>query len=55
MSLLSKLKYGWHYLRRNYHKELIESCLDHELRAKLKNKLDYHNIKLEELCGKKAS
>lgn len=43
--------YTWHHIRRNYHEELIESCIDSNLKAKLHNKLNYHTEKLTELNG----
>jgi hypothetical protein len=55
MSLISKILYVWHHLRRNYHQELLRSCLDHRLKAKFRNKLDYHTKKLDHLNSLKAS
>ena len=55
MSLLSKMLYAWHYVRRNYHIELIESCTDYKLETKLRNKFKYHDEKLLELNSMKAS
>lgn len=49
MSFTSKILYFWHYARRNYHHELVESCLDHKLKAKLKDKFEYHNNKVEQM------
>jgi hypothetical protein len=55
MSLISKILYVWHHIRRNYHQELLESCLDRNLKAKLRNKLDYHKKKEDQLRSLKAS
>ncbi|WP_175640198.1 hypothetical protein [Metabacillus schmidteae] len=55
MSLLNKMIYVWHLVRRNYYKELVESCIDCTLKAKLRNKFEYHAEKLAELSLLKAS
>ncbi len=55
MSLISKMLYAWHYVRRNYHEELIESCLDYKLKAKLRNKYEYHEEKLVQLSSMQVS
>ncbi|MDQ0201907.1 hypothetical protein J2S10_005118 [Neobacillus ginsengisoli] len=49
MSLISKILYSWHYLRKNYYQVLHDSCLDNKIKAKLRNKLEYHRKKIDEL------
>ncbi len=48
MSLTSKILYWWHFIRMNYYYELVDSCIDDELKARLKNKLEYHKGKLNQ-------
>jgi hypothetical protein len=55
MSLKSKILYSWHELRKNYHLELLNSCLDHKIKDKLKNKYEYHKKKVDHLLSFKAS
>ncbi|MDQ0232741.1 hypothetical protein [Metabacillus malikii] len=54
MSLISKLLYSWHYIRKNYHEELLDSCLDRKLKEQLHSKFKYHQYKLEQLSTKRA-
>ncbi|HZH58764.1 MAG TPA: hypothetical protein VEY70_04125 [Metabacillus sp.] len=51
MSLISKILYNWHLIKMNYHRELVDSCLDHKLKQKLRNKLEYHKKKVEHFKG----
>ena len=55
MSLISKIIYGWHYIRMNYHEELLDSCLDHRIKAELQYKYKYHEHRLEQISTEKAS
>lgn len=49
MKLISKILYGWHNFRMNYHHLLVESCLDDELKSKLLKKYEYHKDQVERL------
>lgn len=51
MSLISKILYCWHYIRKNYHQELYDSCLDNKIKANLRNKLEYHKKKVDQLTA----
>lgn len=55
MSLLSKILYSWHFIRMNYHQELLESCLDYKLKEELRKKIDYHKKKIDQISTVKAS
>jgi hypothetical protein len=46
MTLISKILYGWHNFRMNYHHLLVESCLDEELKRKLLKKYEYHKSRV---------
>lgn len=46
MSILTAIKVNWHRLSRNYHMLLLEDCLDHEYKHKLRRKVEYHILKL---------
>ncbi|WP_064093127.1 hypothetical protein [Rossellomorea aquimaris] len=47
--LLPELKYKWHLIRIHYHQVLLEGCLDCQIKEKLKGKITYHKMKLENL------
>ncbi|MGM0875048.1 MAG: hypothetical protein ACQEWV_09630 [Bacillota bacterium] len=55
MSFLSKILYCWHFIRKNYHQELLESCRDYKLKEKLRKKIEYHKKKIDQLRTVKAS
>jgi hypothetical protein len=49
MSLTSKILYRWHKIRKNYHQELLDCCLDNKLKAELRSKFEYHKNKVDQL------
>ncbi|MGM0874111.1 MAG: hypothetical protein ACQEWV_04790 [Bacillota bacterium] len=55
MSLISKILYFWHFIRKNYHQELLESCRDYKLKEELRKKIEYHKKKIVQLSTVKAS
>lgn len=49
MSLISKILYKWHILRKNYHLLLLDSCLDYSLKNEITKKIIYHEEKIRQL------
>ncbi|TWD98941.1 hypothetical protein FB550_108198 [Neobacillus bataviensis] len=49
MSLISKIHYKWHIMRKNYHQLLLDSCLDYNLKNKITKKITYHDEKIKQL------
>ncbi|MBP1154412.1 MULTISPECIES: hypothetical protein [unclassified Paenibacillus] len=47
MKLKANIKYIWHKLWWNYNLLLYHSCLDEQLKQKLKSKADYHEDRLK--------
>lgn len=49
MSFLSKIFLAWHTISTRYHEALLNGCLDNELNKNIRNKIKYHQNKIQEL------
>jgi hypothetical protein len=45
----SQCRFRWHTLRMHYHRALLDGCLDYKLKKKIKKKIMYHEMKLNDL------
>jgi hypothetical protein len=52
MSFISKILFCWHDLRKNYHEELINCCIDNKIKAELIKKLEFHKKKVDQILSK---
>ncbi|MEG9295846.1 hypothetical protein V6B33_05250 [Mangrovibacillus sp. Mu-81] len=52
--MFSNMKLKWHSLRVLYNQALLEGCLDCQLKKKLKQKIEYHEMKMIHLLKGQA-
>lgn len=46
MKSFVKLRLFWHQFMLGYNKAILEGCLDEGIKAKIKNKIEYHRFNL---------
>ncbi|MGF2618006.1 hypothetical protein ACQUWN_20700 [Rossellomorea aquimaris] len=46
MKTLTKIRSFWHNFLLGYNKTILEGCLDEEMKVKIKNKIEYHRLKV---------
>ncbi|WP_171051020.1 hypothetical protein [Bacillus sp. BHET2] len=46
IQLFVQMKCTWHSLRIHYNRVLLEGCLDCQIKKKLQEKIEYHEMKL---------